>query len=384
MKIITTTDELQNFCQILAKSNFVTVDTEFIRESTYWPQLCLIQLASPEVEAIIDPLADHIDLQPFFKLMADENVTKVFHAARQDIEIIHHLSGIIPMPLCDTQVAAMVCGYGDSISYEQLVSKVVGANIDKSSRFTDWSHRPLTEKQLNYALADVTHLRDVYISLDDQVNKNQRKDWLSEEMAVLTTPETYDTPLEQAWKRVKGRIRKPMEQMVLQQAAAWREQEARERNVPRGRIIKDDGLIEIAQQQPKDVAALTRLRSISKGWERSESASRLLEAVQKALETPKDQLPKINKPHPLPEGSAAAMDLMRVLLKLVSDENQVASKLIANSDDIEKIILEGENADVLALSGWRYDMFGQKALAMLNGKIAFCFDEKQIKAFELE
>lgn len=384
MNIITTTNELNEFCQTLAKSDFITVDTEFIRESTYWPELCLIQLASPQAEAIIDPLAKDIALQPFFDLMANEAIIKVFHAARQDIEIIYHLSGIIPSPLFDTQVAAMVCGYGDSISYEQLVSKTNGAHIDKSSRFTDWSHRPLSPKQLDYALADVTHLRDVYVKLHEQLKNNEREGWLNEEMAILTSPATYNTPLQEAWRRVKGHIRKPIEQMILQEVAAWRETEARNRNVPRGRVMKDDGLIEIAQQQPKDIAAMARLRSVPKGWERSESARKLLETVQKASETPKDQLPKIKKQKTLPEGSAAAMDLMRVLLKLVADENQVASKLIATSDDIEKIIVEGKDAAVLAMSGWRYDMFGRKALAMLEGKIAFRFIEKQIKAFELE
>ncbi|MCR4268100.1 ribonuclease D, partial [Nitratireductor sp. ZSWI3] len=276
MDLITKQQDLEAAISALRKSDFVTVDTEFIRETTFWPELCLIQMAAPGVTALIDPLADGIDLKPFFDLMADESVLKVFHAARQDIEIIHHLGSLIPHPVFDSQVAATVCGFGDSVSYDQLVSKVTGAHIDKSSRFTDWRRRPLTDKQLQYALADVTHLIDVYQHLKDELKREGRAHWLNEEMAVLTARETYDPHPDDAWKRLKLRIRKPIELAVLQQVAAWREREARERNVPRGRVLKDDAIYEIAQQQPRDSEALGRLRTVPKGWERSSAAAGLL------------------------------------------------------------------------------------------------------------
>ena len=265
MNLITTASELADICQRLAESDFVTVDTEFIRETTYWPELCLIQMAAPDVTALVDPLAPGMDLAPFFALMADERVTKVFHAARQDIVIVYHLGGLIPHPVFDTQVAAMVCGFGDSVSYDQLVQRITGAHIDKSSRFTDWRHRPLSEKQLVYALADVTYLVDVYKHLAAELERENRGHWLNEEMQVLTSRATYDPQPEDAWKRLKMRLRKPQELAVLQAVAAWREREARERNVPRGRVIKDDAIYEVAQQQPADIAALSRLRTIPKG-----------------------------------------------------------------------------------------------------------------------
>ena len=267
--LITDSATLANLCARLADAPFVCVDTEFMRENTYWPELCLIQMASPDTTALIDPLAPGLDLKPFFELMGNEAVLKVFHAARQDIEIIFKMGGLIPHPVFDTQVAAMVCGFGDSVSYDQLVQKITGEHIDKSSRFTDWRYRPLSEKQLVYALADVTHLVDVYRHLAAELEREGRAHWLNEEMKVLTARETYDPHPEDAWRRLKMRVRKPVELAVLQSIAAWREREARERNVPRGRIIKDDGLYEIAQQQPKDVQALSRLRAIPKGWERS-------------------------------------------------------------------------------------------------------------------
>ncbi len=266
MKLITSTQDLQEAVDALSKSDFVAVDTEFIRETTFWPELCLIQMATPDHTALVDALAPGLDLKPFFELMANTNIVKVFHAARQDVEIVHHLGGLIPEPLFDTQVAAMVCGFGDAVSYDQLVQKVTGTQIDKSSRFTDWRRRPLTEKQLDYALSDVTYLRDVYHYLEQELTKSDRADWVQEEMHVLRTPETYDLHPDDAWKKVKFRVRKPLELAVLQSVAAWREREARARNVPRGRIIKDDTIGEIAQHQPKDVEALGRLRSIPKGW----------------------------------------------------------------------------------------------------------------------
>lgn len=378
MNIVKTTRDLENFINILTASNYVTVDTEFMRETTYWPQLCLIQIASPETMGVIDPLSTDIDLTAFFRLMADRQIVKVFHAARQDIEIIHHLSGVIPYPLFDTQVAATVCGYGESISYDQIVSRITGVQLDKTSRFTNWAQRPLTENQLTYALADVTYLRDVYVKLRQQLTKSKREHWLNEEVATLSSPLTYEIPLDEAWKRVKGRVRKPIELAVLQKIAAWRENEARVNDVPRGRILKDETLIEIATQKPTDVSALARLRSLPKGWERSALANGLLESIKTAMQTPKEDLPKIVKNKALPEGAAAAIDLLKVLLKLVSEENGVASKIIANTDDIEKIVLDRGKAYVPAMNGWRYEIFGKKAESLLDGKVGFKFQDNRL------
>lgn len=256
--MIETTTDLEAACEQLARSNYITIDTEFLRETTFWPELCLIQMASPDLAVIVDPMAKGIDLSPFFALMANPEVIKVFHAARQDIEIIFHLGNLIPHPIFDTQVAAMVCGFGDSVSYDQLVNRVTGTQIDKSSRFTDWSRRPLTDKQLDYALADVTHLRDIYKYLAAELEREGRSLWLTEEMAILEARDTYDLHPDDAWQRLKMRVKKPIELAVLKTVAAWREREARARNVPRGRILKDDAIYEIAQQQPKDAEALAR------------------------------------------------------------------------------------------------------------------------------
>ena len=381
MKLVTTTKELESVCADFAKSDFVTVDTEFIRETTFWPELCLIQMAAPGRAALVDPLASGIDLEPFFALMAEESVTKVFHAARQDIEIVFHLGRLIPHPFFDTQVAAMVCGFGDSVSYEQLVQKVTGHRVDKSSRFTDWRRRPLTEKQLEYALADVTHLIDVYRYLVAELERENRAHWLKEEMDVLTARETYDPHPEDAWRRLKMRVRKPLELAVLQAVAAWRDREARERNVPRGRVLKDEAIYEIAQQQPRNEEALARLRTTPRGWERSATAAGLLLAVNEALALPKEKLPRLPKQQPAPEGAGAAAELLKVLLKLVAERAGVAPKMLASSDDIERIAAEGENADVPALSGWRREVFGEQALALVRGEIALKFDDRRIVVF---
>ena len=382
--MIETTAELKAACEIFAKSDFVTVDTEFLRESTFWPQLCLIQIASPDHEALIDPLAKGLDLKPFFDLMADVSVVKVFHAARQDLEIVHHLGGIIPHPLFDTQVAAMVCGFGDSVSYDQLVQKITGKQIDKSSRFTDWSHRPLSQKQLDYALADVTHLRDIYASLKAELEREGRAHWLEDEMAVLETPETYDLHPDDAWTRMKMRVRKSSELAVLMKVTAWREREARNRDVPRGRILKDDAIYEIAQQQPRDAEALGKLRTVPRGWERSASGAAIIAAVNEALEIPKEELPKIAKPYQPNEGTQSAVELLKVLLKLTAEREGVAAKIIANTDDLEKIASEGEKADVQAMHGWRKELFGERALKLINGQLVIKFVNRKIEAVELD
>lgn len=382
MHLITRQEELESVIGELSRSDFVTVDTEFIRETTFWPELCLIQMAAPGVTALVDPLAPGLDLAPFFRLMADERILKVFHAARQDVEIIYHLGKIIPTPMFDTQVAAAVCGFGDSVSYDQLVQKVTGARIDKTSRFTDWRHRPLSDKQLEYALADVTHLIDVYRHLKDELERENRAHWLNEEMSVLTSPETYDPDPEDAWKRLKMRVRKPQELAIMQAVATWREYEARERNVPRGRVLKDDAIFEIAQQAPRDAAALARLRTTPKGWERSSTAAGVLAAVNKALEIPKDQLPKLPKQVQQAEGTSAAAELLKVLLKIVAEQQGVAPKVLASSDDVEKIAASGENADVPAMHGWRREVFGERALALVRGEIALKFEKRKITVFD--
>lgn len=383
MNVITTQGELESAIERLEQSDFVTVDTEFIRETTFWPVLCLIQMAAPGFTALVDPLAPGMNLKPFFRLMANEMVVKVFHAARQDIEIIVHQGDLVPHPIFDTQVAAMVCGFGDAVSYDQLVQKVTGVRLDKSSRFTDWRYRPLSDRQLEYALADVTHLIDVYSHLTAELEREGRAHWLNEEMQVLTSRETYDPHPDDAWKRLKMRVRKPQELAVLKAVAAWREREARERDVPRGRIIKDDAIYEIAQQAPKDADALGRLRSIPKGWERSSTAAALLGAINDALSIPKDDLPKLPRPHQPPEGSNAAAELLKVLLRIVAEKEGVAAKVLASGDDIDRIAAEGDQADVPALHGWRRAVFGEKALRLVRGEIAIKFEKRRIVLFEV-
>lgn len=381
--MIETTAALAEACTELAKSEFITIDTEFLRETTFWPELCLVQMASPTLEVLVDPLAKGLDLAPLFELMANPNVVKVFHAARQDIEIIYHLGGLIPHPIFDTQVAAMVCGFGNSISYDQLVQKIKNVQIDKSSRFTDWSRRPLTEKQLDYALADVTHLRDVYLALKAQLEREGRSLWLTEEMDILESRDTYDMHPDDAWLRLKSRLRKPTELAILKFVAAWREREARSRNVPRSRVLKDDAIFEIAQQQPKDAEALSRLRTIPKGWERSASGTAIIETVNAALALPKEEMPKAPRHSHAPEGSGAAVELLKVLLKLTADKHGVAAKVIANSEDLDKIASEGEKATVAALTGWRRELFGDVALKLINGEVALRFAGKKVEAVEV-
>ncbi|MCB1444235.1 MAG: ribonuclease D [Rhizobiaceae bacterium] len=381
--MILDTEELASACEILARHDFVTVDTEFLRETTFWPQLCLIQLSGPELDAIVDPLAPGIDLAPFFRLMADASVTKVFHAARQDIEIIFNRGGLIPHPIFDTQVAAMVCGFGDSVSYDTLVQRICGTQLDKSSRFTDWSHRPLTGRQLEYAMADVTHLRDVYLHLRAELEREGRSEWLAEEMAVLESRETYDLHPDDAWQRLKMRVRKPIELAVLQKLAAWREREARGRDVPRGRVLKDDAIFEIAQQQPKDAEALARLRTIPKGYERSQGGAAILAAVNAALAIPRADLPRVPRPASLPEGNGAAVEMLKVLLKLIAEKNGVAAKVIASGDDLDTIAAKGEEAPVAALHGWRRELFGEPALRLIQGEMALRFVNRKVDVVSL-
>ncbi|WP_455482592.1 ribonuclease D [Bartonella sp. B35(2025)] len=383
MKLITKTTDLEISINALRTSNFVTVDTEFIRETTFWPQLCLIQLASPDVTILIDPIEQDIDLQSFFDLMVDEKIVKVFHAARQDIEIIYHLGGVIPYPIFDTQVAGSICGFGDSISYDQIVQRCTGHHIDKSSRFTDWSHRPLSEKQLLYALADVTYLRDVYLILKKQLEKNKRTHWMDDEIKILLTPKTYDMPEDEAWKKVKGKVKKLRELAVLQKIAAWREREARRYNLPRRRIMKDECLIEIAIQQPKDEEALKRLRSLNKNWDKLPITQTLIKAVHEGLEIDIATLPTLHKYNPINETTAAIIDLLKVLLKLVANENNIAPKIIATSNDLEKIANGCIKQNIPAMNGWRYEIFGRRAEQMLKGQIGLYFNNGKISTKQL-
>nr|WP_319485270.1 ribonuclease D [uncultured Cohaesibacter sp.] len=383
MKTITTTAELADACTKCAKHPYVTVDTEFLRETTYWPKLCLIQMAVPDDAFLVDPMAEGLDLAPFFALMADESVIKVFHAGRQDIEIIYHLGKLIPSPMFDTQVAAMVCGFGDSISYDQLVQRLTGHRIDKSHRYTDWSRRPLTEKQLTYALADVTHLRDVYHALSDNLEEQNRCEWVQEEMEILTSPDTYYTAPVDAWKRMKLRIRKPREFAALKMLAAWRESEAQSRDVPRNRILKDEAIFELAVHQPQTPEALTALRSISKGYERSKTGQDLLQLMHEVSEIAATELPEVPKGKNQPEGSGAAVDLMKVLLKLISEQHGVAAKIIATVDDLEKIACD-DDAEVTAMKGWRREMFGQYAIKIKKGEIALRLEGKRVGMIECE
>jgi ribonuclease D len=376
MDLITTTAELTAFCDRLAEHRVITVDTEFLRETTYYPLLCVVQMASHDEAAVIDALAEGIDLKPFFELMANEKVLKVFHAARQDIEIVWHRAGIVPHPIFDTQVAAMALGYGDSIAYDQLVERVTGHRPDKTHRFTDWSRRPLTEEQMHYALADVTHLRDVFAALDADLKKRGRSDWVSEEMEVLTSPRTYDFHPERAWERLKTRVRKPRELAVLIEVAAWREQEAQGRDVPRGRILKDDVVGDIATHAPTSLEKLANLRSLPKGFDRSKWGADIIAAVQRGLARDQSQLPKIEKPRGNSNG-AAIVELLKVLLRMTSERHAVASKVIATVDDLEQIAAD-DNADVGALHGWRRELFGEAALALKQGRLALAIEKGRV------
>lgn len=387
MEPIADTESLAAFCDRLKTADFITVDTEFVRERTYWPQLCLIQVAGPGPEdaRAIDALADGIDLTPLFDLLADPKVLKVFHAARQDIEIFLHLSGRVPAPLFDSQVAAMVCGFGDSVSYEVLASQLAKARIDKSMRFTDWTQRPLSDRQLHYALADVTHLRVAYEKLRRKLDKNGRLAWLEQEMAELTDPGTYRVAPEEAWRRLKPRSTSPRFLAVLREVAAWREREARERDLPRQRVVRDEALSEIAAHAPTTVAELGRVRGLGKGQVEGKVGAAILEAVGRALALPEDLCPQPPERMELPKGIGPVVDLLKVLLKLKCDEHDVAQKLVASSSDLEMIAAD-DQADVPALHGWRRELFGEDALKLKHGRIALGLapDGKRLRMLPLD
>jgi len=380
MDLITTTKDLAAACARLRRHPFVTVDTEFLRETTYYPILCVAQMASTEEAVVVDTVAHEIDLKPFFELMADERVLKVFHAARQDIEIVWHRANLVPHPIFDTQVAAMVLGYGDSISYDQLVQRITGDVLDKSHRFTDWARRPLTDAQISYAVSDVTHLRDVYLALAADLERRGRADWMADEMAVLTSPETYRAEPERAWLRLRTRVRKPKELAVLIEIAGWREREAQARDVPRGRILKDDAIADIVVQAPTTPERLAALRSLPKGFERSKMGDGIIEAVKRGLTRDPKTLPRIERAKQAPNG-AATVELLKVLLRMMAEKHGVAAKIIATVDDLESIAAD-DAADVPALTGWRRELFGEKALALKHGQLALAIERGQVVATE--
>ena len=380
---ITRQEDLETACDALAQSNFICVDTEFHRETTYWPQLCLIQASCPGYEVMIDPLADDLDIGPFLSLIAEETRVKVFHAARQDLEIFNRLIGHPPAPVFDTQIAAMALGIGDSISYDNLIQRVLKKKLDKTSQFTDWTRRPLTEKQLAYALGDVTYLRDAYLKMVQRLEAQDRTHWVRSEMAELEDPGLYDVSPENAWKRLK--LRKPQKDYAAGFAAvaAWREQKAQDFNKPRRRILKDDAIQKIADQKPLSEKAFDRLRAVPKGFIRSKYAEGLEETVRAALDDPSAYAPDLPKRKQNPETPAGAPDMLKVLLKAVSDDADIVPRLIANAADIEKLA-RGETGDeIAAMSGWCYDLFGRKAQDLLSGKLAISFENGQVRLFEL-
>jgi ribonuclease D len=382
---ITDTARLAEFCARLSGADYVTVDTEFMRENTYWPVLCLVQIAGPDDAAAVDTLADGIDLAPLYELMADEKILKVFHAGRQDLEIFYHHTGKVPAPVFDTQLAAMVCGFGDQISYENLLARTIGVTVDKASRFTDWSRRPLSERQLDYALADVTHLRPVYEKLAKQMKHTGRDHWLDEEMAVLTAPETYRVEPEEAWRRIKGRGGKGKRFLaVLVELAAWREREAQRRDIPRNRMLRDEAIMEIASHAPRKPDTLAHVRGISTKMAEGPTGKAVLQAVEDGIARPAHSLPvRPERPERLPPGLGPLTDLLKVLLKQNCEKKNVATRLVASGDDLERIAADDE-ADVPALKGWRREIFGDQALALKHGKLALAADGKKIRVITLD
>lgn len=382
MHVITTTSELAEACARLAKHPFVAVDTEFLREETYWPNLCLVQMAGPDEALIVDPLAKGIDLAPLYALMADKSTVKVFHAGRQDIEIFHVQAGLVPEPIFDTQVAAMVCGHGESVSYGNLVKRIVSVDIDKSSRFTDWSRRPLSATQLEYALADVTHLRVVYASLAAELESTGRVSWLGEEMSVLTDPATYRLAPEDAWRRLKTRVKNRKAMAALVELAAWREEQAQAQNVPRPRVLRDEALYDIANRMPTETKQLDELRTLSNGFSRSSRAKDIVEAVKRGLARDPRTVPAQPAGNAVTAEAGALVDLLRVLLKAAAARHRVAPKMVADTSDLERIAMERE-PDVPALKGWRLEMFGNDALRLKRGEIALTVTNGEVTATPL-
>ncbi|GAA6207540.1 ribonuclease D [Cognatishimia sp. WU-CL00825] len=386
MKTLTTTEELAQYCEMARNYPYVTIDTEFLRERTYYSKLCLIQLAVAgndieEDAVLVDPLVGDMSLEPLYDLFRDTNVVKVFHAARQDLEIFFIEAGVLPDPLFDTQVAAMVCGFGEQVGYETLVRKITKQGVDKTSRFTDWSRRPLTDAQKKYALADVTHLRNIYEFLAAKLEKSGRTRWVGEELQVLTSPTTYVVEPENAWKRVKTRTTTPKFLAIVRELARFRETHAQSRNVPRNRVFKDDALIELASTKPGSMADLGRSRLLLREARKGEIAEGILQAVKAGIACPADKMPRVTNPKDKQQVNPALADLLRVLLKSKTESSGVASKLIAPAADLDAMA-SGER-DIAALSGWRLEVFGEDALRLCEGQIALTAKGSSIKIVQL-
>ena len=383
MDVITENNLLEQFCERGSLSDFITVDTEFIREKTFWPELCLIQLGAPKETAIIDPLAKDLDLAPVFSLMENSNLLKVFHAARQDLEIFYHLMGNLPSPIFDTQISAMVCGFGDSVGYETLVNKLTQKSVNKAMRFSNWKKRPLSEKQISYARADVTHLRVVYDKLMTTLKENGRINWLKEEMDTLNSIESYKPDPRNIWKRLKFRNPNPRFLAILREVAAWREKEAQRKNKPRNWILKDMIVTEIALQKPTKISDLNGLRGVNSNQFIGNAGREILEAVQNGIDTPYEQCPVVKKPSNTKPKTGATSDLLKVLLKLKSETHGVAQKLIASAKEIDEIAINDE-ANVPALRGWRRQVFGTDAIALKRGQLALTTKGQSIKILKLK
>lgn len=383
MTLIIKTADLVAFCERAKTEPYITVDTEFVREHTYWSQLCLIQVGLEKEAVAIDPLAKGIDLNPFFDLLQNKNVIKVFHSARQDIEIFYHLTGQIPSPLFDTQVAAMVCGFGDSVAYDVLVQKFAKITIDKSSRYTHWAQRPLTEKQLQYALGDVTHLRSIYEKLLKIIEKDDRLHWLEEELFILKNPKTYAIDPYSVWEKIKARSAKPRMLAVLREMAAWREITAQQRNQPRGRIMQDSAMLALAASAPRSLEELSKMRGLANSFTEGKLATTLLALIEKAMSLPLEDCPQIKQDNASPPGTSALVEMLRLLLKIKAEKYHVAQKLIATNADLE-IIARSPNPQVPALEGWRREVFGNAALALKEGKVAIGIKDYRISLIYLE
>jgi ribonuclease D len=377
--IIASQDQLNELCAALAECPYLAIDTEFLRDKTYFPKLCLLQMAGPGVEAAaVDPLTPGLDWEPVRQLMANQNVLKVFHAARQDLEIFYHMYQVLPTPIYDTQVAGMVCGFGDQVAYNALVRELTGHELEKNAQFTDWSRRPLSPKQIRYALDDVVYLREVYEKLHERLLKQGREQWVFEEMEILNSPRTYQNPPDEAWKRVKIRSDRPDVLAIVRGLAAWREEQAVSRDVPRSRILKDETLADIALYKPRDEDSLLQIRSLQGDLARGKVGKQIVEIVNRTLDGPKDNWPKIPRKEAFPKNAQGTLEMLKMLLKINCADADVASKLVADSEDLERLATEAE-PDIAALHGWRFEMFGRDAVALKSGKIALRLEKGRVK-----
>ncbi len=383
-KTITKTSDLQEFCQRAAQEKYIVLDTEFMREKTFYSQLCLIQIAIGNDEAIIDPLAQNLDLSPFLQLLANDKITKILHSARQDLEIFYKLLGKLPKPVFDTQIAAMALGFGESISYINLVKGIKGVELDKAARFTDWSKRPLSKNQLEYALADVTHLRDIYPEMLKRLKQKQRTAWVEEEMRLQMDEKLYDFDPEYAWRRLKPRIFKPDYLASLKAVASWREREAKKRDIPRNRIMKDEAIYILAQRKPTSLAGLENIRGIPNGLNRRKSAKSLVNSIKHALENAEIYAPDIKQKQKLPPGIGPTVEMLKTLLGIKTEYAGIAPILIANSNELKLLAAYADKAEIRALEGWRYEVFGQYALKMLAGKIALVLKDGKVVLTDIE